>query len=61
MKDTIEKNIQYAVSTFAVEKLTPSREAIQLCRTTALGQKSLEDAIFLIKQKYGIKDKGHHV
>lgn len=56
MDANIEKDIQYAVSTFAVEKLTPSKEAIQLCRTTALGQKSLQEAILIIKQKYGIKN-----
>lgn len=52
MTKEIQKNINYTLATFAVEKLVPSREAIELCRRNAEGKITLDNAINEIKRKY---------
>ena len=52
MNKEIQKNINYTLATFAVEKLVPSREAIELCRRNAEGKITLDNAINEIKRKY---------
>ena len=34
-KNTIESNIQYIVSTLAIEGLMPSNDALEVCRNSA--------------------------
>lgn len=52
MDKEIQKNINYTLATFAVEKLVPSKEAIELCRKNAEGEITLNNAIDEIKRKY---------
>lgn len=54
MTKEIQKNIDYTIATFAVEKLVPSREAIELCRKNAEGTITLDNAIDRIKNKYKV-------
>jgi hypothetical protein len=54
MTKEIQKNIDYTLSTFAIEKLKPSKVAIELCRKNAEGSISLENAIQEIKNRYKV-------
>jgi len=54
VKRTIEKNIEYTIATFAIEKLKPSEDALDLCRENASGNISLVKAIDTIKDKYRV-------
>ncbi|HIR57244.1 MAG TPA: antitoxin VbhA family protein [Candidatus Gallacutalibacter pullicola] len=45
------KQIEYAVSTQALEKLIPSKEALRLCEQISDGEISANDAVsFILKQ-----------
>ena len=52
MTKKIQKNIDYTLATFAVENLSPSKEAMELCRKNAEGKITLDNAIKLIKERY---------
>ena len=54
MKRQTEKNIEYTLATFAIEKLVPSKDAIHLCRENARGRIGIDQAIRTIKDKYKI-------
>ena len=54
MKKQIKENIEYTLSTFAIEHLVPSKDAIHLCEENAKGNISVEAAIQEIKDKYRI-------
>ena len=57
MTKRTKHNIEYTLSTLAVEGLKPSREAIQLCKEVSDKKISLDDAIYAIKVKYGVADE----
>ncbi len=50
MKDSVH----YTLSTMAVEGIVPSMEAIALCQQMSEGTISADQAIEVIKQKYGL-------
>lgn len=52
MKREIKKNIEYTIATLAVEKLVPSREALELCKENAEGTITLDNAIAELKSRY---------
>lgn len=54
MKKEIKDNLEYSLSTFAIEKLRPSDKAIELSRKNAEGAISLDHAIEEIKRKYRV-------
>lgn len=56
MANKVQENIDYTVSTFAIERLKPSETAIELCRKNAEGSISLENAIEKIKKKYQVSN-----
>ena len=61
MKENMtDSNIQYIVSTLAIEGLTPSNDALELCRNLFDGkidEKTAEDSIF---EKYGLSRVKKH-
>lgn len=50
-----KKQIQYTLSTHAIEKLTLSKEAIQLCEQVADGKMKADTAVSFILNHYGLK------
>lgn len=54
MKKEIKDNLEYSLSTFAIEKLRPSDKAIELSRKNAEGTISLDHVIEEIKRKYRV-------
>lgn len=54
------KQIQYCLSTLAIEKLHPSDEAISLCEQMAEGQISTEAAVEKLLRNYGLQSISHH-
>lgn len=52
-----KKNIDYTLSTFSVEGLKPSREAIKLCEQMGDKKVSLDEAIHAIKVRHGVAGK----
>ena len=50
-----EKQIEYTLATHAIEKLTPSYEALRLCEQMADGKVSADLAVSIILQQYGIE------
>ena len=57
MPNKTAENVKYSVSTHAIEKLTPSREAMRICERVADGQLSGDKAVELIKRNYGLESR----
>lgn len=55
MTKQAKENINYTLSTLAIEKLTPSKAAIKLCEETTAGKMSVEKAIKALTALYGVK------
>jgi hypothetical protein len=51
---TAQQNIQYTLSTQAIERVTPSKDALRLCEKLSDGKLSANAAVDAIKQKYGL-------
>lgn len=51
-----QKNINYTLSTLAIEGLTPSKETVKLCEKMSDGEIELEDVLFAIRKKYNLGD-----
>ena len=49
------KQIEYAVSTQALEKLIPSKEALRLCEQISDGEISANDAVSFILKQHGFQ------
>jgi hypothetical protein len=54
---TSEAKLDYVVATHLIENIVPSTEVLSLCTQRNNGTISLEDALRMIRQKYGIEDK----
>ena len=50
-----EKRIEYIVSTLSAENLTPSNEALMLCRKIGSGYISVEDALHRVLAYHGVQ------
>lgn len=50
--------MKYTLSTQAVEGIAPSQEAISLCQQISDGKISANQAIEIIKEKYGVVSAG---
>lgn len=61
MTKEVSKQIQYCLSTLAIEKLHPSDEAISLCEQVAEDQISTETAVAKLLKYYGLRSMSHHV
>lgn len=57
MASLAEQNLKYTLSTQAIERATPSKEAIKLCEHMSQGKVTANVAVDLIKKKYGISDR----
>ena len=55
MTTNTKKNIEYTLSTFAVEGLKPSKEAVKIYEHLDEGKISLSDAIKAIENKHNLK------
>ena len=53
MADT-QQSIKYTLSTGAIERVTPSREAVRLCEELTKGKVNANAAVEAIKVKYGL-------
>lgn len=51
------ESVKYSVSTHAIEKLAPSREAIRICEKVADGRLSGDKAVEQIKRNYGLESR----
>ncbi|WP_101909477.1 antitoxin VbhA family protein [Marasmitruncus massiliensis] len=54
MTERTRRNLEYTLSTFAVEGLKPSKEAVRLYERMDEGKLSLKDAIAAIERKHGV-------
>lgn len=57
MTDKAKSNIRYTITTHALEKMTPSKEAVRLCERIAAGQISTDQAVNEIVRNYRLN--GH--
>lgn len=55
------KQIEYSLSTLAIEKLSPSREAMKLCEQMSDGEISTEAAVAAIINRYSSRRMKHNV
>lgn len=51
---TAQQNMKYTLSTQAIERITPSKDALRLCEKLSDGKLSANAAVDTIKQKYGL-------
>lgn len=49
-----QQNMKYTLSTQAIERITPSKDALRLCEKLSDGKLSANAAVDAIKQKYGV-------
>ncbi len=49
-----KNNLKYTLSTQAIEKVTPSKDALSLCEKLSAGKVSANSAVEIIKQKYDL-------
>lgn len=54
MTKRVKKNINYTLSTFAVEGLKPSKEAVKLYGEMSEGKRSLADTLKAIERNHGV-------
>lgn len=54
MPRTAQQKIKYTLSTQAIERITPSKDALRLCEQLSEGKLSANAAVDTIKQKYGL-------
>lgn len=48
------QKLQYTLSTQAIERVVPSKEAVRLCEKLSAGKLTANAAIDLIKAQYGL-------
>ena len=60
MTQRAKKHLEYTLSTHAIEKLTPSDEAIRLCVQVSDGKISADAAVASILQQYGYSREVTH-
>ena len=49
------RRIEYVLTTHAIEKLTPSKTAVSLCRKVTKGTVSADAAVSALVKEYGVK------
>lgn len=49
-----KQNIEYTLATHAIEKLTPSKEALRLCEQMENGEISADTAVAVLLERYGL-------
>ncbi len=49
------RRIEYVLTTHAIEKLTPSKTAVGLCRKVTKGTVSADAAVSALLKEYGVK------
>lgn len=54
MTRSAQQRIKYILATQAIERLTPSKDALCLCEKVSDGELSADEAVDIIKQKYGL-------
>ena len=54
MADMRQRSIKYTLSTGAIERVAPSKEAVRLCEELSKGKVSADAAVAAIKEKYGL-------
>ena len=54
MTKRVKENIDYTLSTFAVEGLRPSKEAVKLYSEMGEGKRSLADTLKAIERNHGV-------
>lgn len=57
MSNVFEQNVKYTLSTQAIEQAIPSEDAIKLCKRMSQGKVTANDAVDLLKKKYGVSDR----
>lgn len=57
MASLAEQNVKYTISTGAIEKAIPSKDAIKLCERMSKGDLTANAAVDLLKKKYGLIDR----
>lgn len=48
------QNLKYTIATQAIDRVTPSKDALSLCKKLSAGKISANDAVDAIKEKYGL-------
>ena len=49
------RRMEYVLTTHAIEKLTPSKTAVSLCRKVTKGTVSADAAVSALLKEYGVK------
>ena len=60
MTQKSRKQLDYALSTQAIENLFPSKEALRLCEQVSSGRISTDEAVASLLQQYGLKQIPAH-
>jgi len=55
------KQIEYSLATLAIEKLTPSHDAIALCERMSEGKITADEAVAEILKRRGLRSKKYNV
>lgn len=54
------QQIEYVLSTHAIERLFPSKEAVRLCERMSDGTLSAKEAVASVLKAYGLKQGADH-
>ncbi len=54
MTQKTKQQIEYTLATHAIEKLTPSKEALRLCEQVSVGSMNADAAVALILKQRGL-------
>ncbi len=60
MTQRSQQQINYTLATHAIEKLTPSKNALRLCEQISDGKMSADTAITEILRQYGLRSGNGH-
>lgn len=52
-----KQSIEYTLSTQAIERAIPSKDAMRLCELMSQGEVAANAAVDLLKKKYGVSDR----
>lgn len=55
MTQKSKRQLEYTISTHAIEHLTPSQEAIRLCRQMSEGKLDADSAVAALLHQYGLR------
>ena len=60
MTQKTKKQMDYALSTQAIEDLFPSKRALRLCERVSRGELSTDEAVASLLRQYGLKQSSAH-